>query len=63
MTQLAESPVEFTKRANNLLQVAKLLSAKQGGDALAALNRCLSHAKSQKMTWVEGLEYAVQALK
>jgi hypothetical protein len=63
MNQIAETPAEFTERANTLLQMAIRLSAKRGEGKLSALNRCLSEAKARKMTWIEGLEHAVQVLR
>ena len=63
MGHIAETPAEFTRGANDLYQTAVRLSAKQDGGELTALNRCLSQAKSQRMSRVEGLEYAVQVLQ
>ena len=54
---------EFTKRANDLYQTAVRLSSKQDGGEFTAINRCLRQAKSRRMSWVEGLEYAVQVLQ
>jgi hypothetical protein len=54
---------EFSKRATSLLQAAIRASATHDGGDLTALNRCMNHAKAQRMTWVEGLEYSIEALK
>lgn len=60
---VSESPAEFTQRANVLLNTALRTSAKHDGGDLTALNRCMSHAKAKRMSWVEGLEYSIEALK
>jgi hypothetical protein len=63
MTPKNETPAEFTQRANSLLQAAQCASAKHDGGDHRALNRCLNYAKTQRMTWAEGLEYSIEALK
>jgi hypothetical protein len=50
--QVSESPAEFTQRANALLKSAVRASAKHDDGDLSALNRCMSHAKAKRMTWV-----------
>jgi hypothetical protein len=62
-SHVSESPAEFTQRANALLNSALRASAKHDGGDLTALNRCMSLAKTKRMTWVEGLEYSIETLK
>jgi hypothetical protein len=61
-SHVSKSPAEFTQRANALLNRALRASAKHDGGDLTALNRCMNHAKAKRMTWIEGLEYSVDAL-
>jgi hypothetical protein len=61
MTGQSESPAEFTARANRLLRLAIAASKRQSED-LSELNRCMNTAKTMKMTWVEGLQYAIDTM-
>ena len=62
MTSMAsETPEAFTRRATNLLQRAIHLSGGANGDR-ARLNRLMQEAKIQRLTWIEGLCYAVEQL-
>jgi hypothetical protein len=57
-----ETPQEFSARAAKLLARAQALSYRQGEDS-AALNGWMMEAKRQKMTWIEGLAFAVDQMK
>jgi hypothetical protein len=63
MRLIMESPAEFTTRANALLRAAIAASNRHDEGNLVALNRCMNAAKTLKMTWVEGLRYAIDTLK
>lgn len=58
-----ESPEEFSRRANALLLAALKASIKEDGGDQSAFRRCMSNAKAQRMTWVEGLEFTIAMLE
>ena len=57
-----ESPQEFTARALRLQHEAVRLSQQMCGDN-AELNRWMSVAKQQGMTWVGGLAFSIERMK
>jgi hypothetical protein len=57
-----ESPQEFTARALRLQHEAVRLSRQMCGDN-AELNRWMSVAKQQGMTWVGGLAFSIERMK
>ncbi len=57
-----ESPQEFSARAARLLAEAKRLSS-QFGDDYAELNRWMAQAKRRRMTWVDGLAFAIERMR
>jgi hypothetical protein len=58
MTPTHEAPKEFTARANRLLAESVSLSRSHAND-LSAANACMNQAKTEQMSWVEGLAYTV----
>lgn len=59
MTLQNETPEQFTQRAKHLLQEALRLCRRDDGDESATFSHCMSQAKAQRMTWVEGLEFTI----
>lgn len=57
-----ETPQEFSARAAQLLAEAKRLSS-QFGDDYGELNRWMAQAKRRRMTWVDGLAFAIERMK
>ena len=57
-----ESPQEFSARAARLLAEAKVLSS-TFGDQYGELNRWMAQAKLLRMTWVDGLAFAVDRMQ
>ncbi len=62
MSHPTESPAEFSERANRLLRNALRASDQHDGGNHSALNHCLNEAKGMRMSWVEGLDYAIREL-
>jgi hypothetical protein len=56
MTPTREAPKEFPARANRLLAESVSLSRSHAND-LSAANACMNQAKTEQMSWVEGLAY------
>jgi len=57
-----ETAQEFSARAARLLADAKALSMKFGDD-YGELNRWMAQAKQRRMTWVDGLAFAIGRMR
>ncbi len=57
-----ESPQEFSSRASRLLAKAQALSFHQG-ESNAVLNGWMMEAKRRRMTWVDGLDFAIDRMQ
>ncbi len=57
-----ETPEQFSSRAARLLAEGKRLSERQTGD-WGDLNRLLAEAKTMRLSWIDGLCFAVERMR